>query len=221
MIDNPLTKNSPKRHKKNTLVVDTEMRPPSVMALSLEGPESSRFEQLSIEAKNLPSTDSNSSSGNCNLFLSLSTSPIDADVDATPNIKNTAKPEAKRDSNRASIFKSKGMDKHRPSETPTPPVHGELGDNESLNDDHSTLNRHLRGQSFTPLPHLSHAGSAGASPSNAAFAAAIAPQLSWSIAGDTPSLGDLADWDDEHAGKFKLSRLRLAQVQPLQQTLAT
>ena len=204
MIDNPLTKNSPKRHKKNTLVVDTEMRPPSVMALSLEGPESSRFEQLSIEAKNLPSTDSNSSSGNCNLFLSLSTSPIDADVDATPNIKNTAKPEAKRDSNRASIFKSKGMDKHRPSETPTPPVHGELGDNESLNDDHSTLNRHLRGQSFTPLPHLSHAGSAGASPSNAAFAAAIAPQLSWSIAGDTPSLGDLADWDDEHAGKFKL-----------------
>jgi hypothetical protein len=63
-----------------------------------------------------------------------------------------------------------------------------------MTDEHM-LNRHLRGQSFTPLPHLSE--SSGVSPSNAGFSA-IAPQLSWSIAGDTPSLEDLAacSWED-------------------------
>jgi len=202
MIDKPMSKNSPKRHKKNTLVVDTAMRPPSVLGHDAEGPESSRFEQLSIDAKNLPSTDS-ASSGGSNLFLSLSTSPINADCDATPNIKNTAKQDAKAKSDKEAIFKPKNGEKYRPTDTPTPPVHGELGDSEIMHDDHSMLNRHLRGQSFTPLPHL-NGGSSGTSPSNAAFAAAIAPQLSWDIAGDTPSLGDLAEWEDEHTnGKLK------------------
>ena len=205
MIDNPVTKNSPKRHKKNTLVVDTGMRPPSELGNELEGPESSRFEQLSIDAKNLPSTDSASSRGS-NLFLSLSTSPINGDVDATPNVKNTAKQGTKAKSDKEETFKPKGAEKNRPSDTPTPPVHGELGDSEIMNDDHSMLNRHLRGQSFTPLPHLSNGGSSGTSPSNAAFAAAIAPQLSWSIAGDTPSLGDLAEWEEEHTGKLKMDQ---------------
>ena len=82
----------------------------------------------------------------------------------------------------------------RPTDTPTPPIPGGLADSEMMTDEHM-LNRHLRGQSFTPLPHLSE--NAGVSPSNAGFSA-IAPQLSWSIAGDTPSLEDLAacSWEE-------------------------
>jgi hypothetical protein len=200
-------KTSPtKRHKKNerNLVVDTEMRPPSELMHPLDDAEhSTRFEQLSIGHKPPTSTESNSSAGS-NLFLSLSTSPINAaDVDATPISKNTTKKEEEtKNQDKRSIFKPKPiLNKDRPSDTPTPPVHGELGDSE-MNDDHSMLHRHLRGQSFTPLPHLSNSDFHGSSPSNTAFASAIAPQLSWSIAGETPSLGDLAEWEEEH-GKLK------------------
>ena len=53
--------------------------------------------------------------------------------------------------------------------------------------------------SFTPLPHLASNENVTTSPTNASgYASGIAPQLSWSIAGDTPSLGDLAEWEDEH-----------------------
>jgi hypothetical protein len=199
-----MLKSSPKRHKKNTLVIDTGMRPPSSMLQPMDTHDhATRFEQLSIDAKPCSSTDSGSSAGNSNLFLSLSTSPINADVDATPNMKNTTK-EVKRESNKTTIFKLKVEEKDRPSDTPTPPVHGELGDSEMMNDDHSMLNHHLRGQSFTPLNHLANGDGNGTSPSsNAAFASAIAPQLSWSIAGDTPSLGDLAEWEEETSGKLK------------------
>lgn len=203
MRDN-LQKSSQKRHKKSTLVIDTGMRTQSSLLQPLDDAhdQSSRFEHMSIEEKTCSSTDSNSSAGNSNLFLSLSTSPINADVDATPNVKNTTK-EKKIDLMHNPIFKLKDEDKHRPSDTPTPPVHGELGDSEMMNDDHSMLNQHLRGQSFTPLHHLTKEGS-GSSPSNAAFASAIAiaPQLSWSVAGDTPSIGDLADWEEETTGKM-------------------
>jgi hypothetical protein len=202
MTDSHHAKKSPKRHKKSALVIDTGMRPPTLLMPTLDTQvQSSRFEQLSIDVKPTLSNDSASSDGHSNLFLSLSTSPINADLDATPNVKNT-KPETSNESNKHSIFKSKGDSKARPGETPTPPVHGELGD-DVMSDDHSMLNSHLRGQSFTPLAHLNSGEGSGPSPSNVAFAASIAPQLSWSIAGDTPSLGDLAEWEDEHNGKMK------------------
>lgn len=199
MMADSVLKNSPKRHKKNSLIIDTGLRPPSSLQESMDtNDHSTRFEQLSIDAKPCSSTDSSSSAGTSNIFLSLSTSPINADVDATPNMKNTAK-DATLGSNKNHIYKLKVEEKDRPSDTPTPPVHGELGDGEMMNDDHSMLNRHLRGQSFTPLHHLSSDVN-GTSPTNTAFASSIAPQLSWSIAGDTPSLGDLAEWEEVTSG---------------------
>jgi hypothetical protein len=67
-----------------------------------------------------------------------------------------------------------------------------------MTDEH-ILNNHLRGQSFTPLAHLSDTG---ISPSNGAFFG-INPQLSWSIAGDTPSLEDLVACSWEETDKEK------------------
>ena len=158
-------------------IVDTELQIPPAGSDIAKGQTSTRSEE----------------SGNQNLFLSLSTSPINADVDATPISKNTKK-EAETNKSKPSIFKMKEgssgpkleittSDLARPSDTPTPPVHGELGDI----DDHNTLNHHLRGQSFTPL-----------------HADGIAPQLSWSIAGDAQSVGDLADWEDEKKSDSKI-----------------
>lgn len=212
MTDDPLLSSSPKRRKAGgePLIIDTQMRPPSVASHSVQsigGDKSTRFEQLSLDVAKMPtSTSSASSAGqDRNLFLSLSTSPINNDVDATPISKNTAKQKNAENTEVhkkvASIFKSKGgvhpkietaaSEASRPSETPTPPVHGETGS--SMADEHSLLNRHLRNQSFTPLPH-----STANSPAAAAFASSIAPQLSWSIAGDTPSLGDLAEWEEDN-----------------------
>lgn len=187
MTDANGNKKSPKRQKKSGLMVDTA---PSLLQ-PLEQDQSSRFEQLSLGAKPPTSTDSSSGTGNSNLFLSLSTSPINAtDVDATPNMKNTKE---ERTEKKTSIYTAE--EKDRPSETPTPPVHGELGDSEILNDEHSMLHRHLRGQTFTPLPHMSERNvPEAASPSNTT--AALQHQLSWSITGDTPSLGDLDEWDE-------------------------
>ena len=215
--------NSPKRRKADQLVVDTS-RPESSCS------HSKGFEQMSIEHANESasgkaqpdSTSSASSAGQGNLFLSLSTSPIHQDVDQTPVKKNTASRDISDNNNNSnskgtsSIFKPRGhadkpkidtnlSDISRPSETPTPPAsQSDLVRTSSMAEEHSLLNRHLRNQSFTPLPHLGTTGSHGASPSGAAFASAMAaPQLSWSIAGDTPSLGDLAEWDDEHPGSTK------------------
>ena len=215
-------KSAPKRRKGSDLeplMVDT--RPPS----SLEVDQSNnRFEQLAIDAPKRPmSSASNNSldSKHQNLFFSLSTSPInhEENVDQTPISKNTVK---KEDSNVSSIFKPKATESgsiklsttqssemERPGETPTPPIHNDVSDH-SMADDHSTLNRHLRGQSFTPLPHL---GSSGNSPTNHG---GINAQLSWSIAGDTPSLGDLADWEDEKKLSDAKSRPSSISPHPLQ-----
>lgn len=188
------------------LIVETGLQIPSNPS---DDPEhSSRFEHLSIEAKGQISTRSDDSNGSRhqNLFLTLSTSPINgADVDATPISKNTTK-NSQVDKSKASIFKKKGgsdipkleistSDVARPVDTPTPPVHGELGD--IMNDDHNTLNHHLRGQSFTPLHGLSNAASSSEGQ-------LLAPQLSWSIAGDTNSIGDLAEWEDEKKSEQKI-----------------
>jgi Zn-finger nucleic acid-binding protein len=201
-----------KRHKGSrieTLLVDTSMRPPSVLG----NDESSRFEQLSLDPSKMPTSNTSSASGESkdrNLFLSFSTSPINTqgDIDQTPISKNTKKASESNSNVVSGIFKKRG-DTHRkldsalcdapPSDTPTPPVHGEMGDN-AMTDDHGMLDQHLRGQSFTPLPHLSASNggeSTGDSPSNAG----IVPQLSWDLAGDTPSLADLADWEEDTKSK--------------------
>ena len=221
--DAPIRKSSPKRLKGGDgepLLVDTNMRPPSIA--SNDADQSTRFEQLSIGVKEEPDTtksDSSDESRNQNLFLSLSTSPINAaaaDIDATPISKNTTRnfhagePKAKP----SSIFKKKGdtsglqslevstSDVAAQANSPTPPVHGELGDSDMITDDHSTLNRHLRGQSFTPVNHLrSNTNEQGPSHADGQFS--IAPQLSWSIAGDTPSLGELAECEWEVESKSK------------------
>jgi Zn-finger nucleic acid-binding protein len=158
---------------------------------SIDGAESSRFRQLSMKDSEIE--ESNDSS-NRNIFLNLSTSPINhRDVDETPISKNT-----NRKKNLTPMITVKtDMDEvnEKPrhnslTETPTPP---NMLQNDLMTDEH-TLNKHLRGQSFTPLPHV---GETGISPSAAAFSA-IAPSLSWSIAGDTPSLEDLAgcSWEE-------------------------
>lgn len=189
----------PKRMKGNggaPLIVETGLQIPPTNSDDQE--HSSRFEGQPASTR----SDESNESRNQNLFLSLSTSPINgADVDATPISKNTTKP-PQMDKSKSSIFKSKTgvdlpkleistSDVERPAETPTPPVHGELGD--IMTDDHTTLNHHLRGQSFTPLHGLSNADGQ-----------LLAPQLSWSIAGDTHSVGDLADWDDEKKSDQKI-----------------
>ncbi|KAL7563936.1 hypothetical protein ACA910_017552 [Epithemia clementina (nom. ined.)] len=216
--DAPIRKSSPKRLKGvdgAPLLVDTNMRPSSVD--SHDADQSTRFEQLSIGVKAEPETtksDSSDESRHQNLFLSLSTSPINAaagDIDATPISKNTTK-KAQQEIIKAkasSIFKKKGGTNHglqtlevstsdmaATVNSPTPPVHGELGDSDMMTDDHSTLNRHLRGQSFTPVNHLSsNSTDQGERHGDGPFS--LAPQLSWSIAGDTPSLGELAEWEEE------------------------
>jgi hypothetical protein len=203
-----------KRHKrqlKEALLVDTGIH----AADSIDEDHPGKFEHLSMDAK-APRSTTSSHGGERSLFLSLSTSPINpqGDVDMTPITKNMSKAGEARKSGIDDIFKMKGggsiklegvlsscSDSCRvlETDTPTPLVESEMT---GLNDDHSTLNRHLRGQSFTPLPHME--GSAGSSPTHAAMPSGIAPQLSWSIAGDTPSLGDFAEWDDEHKPKSEL-----------------
>lgn len=213
VISGNVVKSSPKRHKGgrvDTLLVDTKMRPPS----ALGNDEANRFGQLSIYPPRLPLSSSSSTSADSkdqHLFLTLSTSPINAqnDIDQTPISKNTKKSMNVSPKNTSSIFKSKGTSKPQPtiestssngvpSDTPTPPKHGEM-DESLMADD---LNHHLRGQSFTPLPHLSRlhgSDSAENSPNNVSSSAGIVQQLSWSITGDTPSLADLADWEDDRS----------------------
>jgi hypothetical protein len=141
-----------------------------------ESDSADRFQKLSVKE-----TDSRE----VNLFLSLSTSPIN-DVEATPNVKNTRR--------KAGASK---VDR----ETPTPPL---PVSSENMTEEH-LLNRHLRGQSFTPLPDWKDSG---VSPSYGA--GGIQPQLSWSIADDTPSLGDLAEWERPASTTSQGSRANLS-----------
>jgi hypothetical protein len=152
---------------------------------SIDGAESSRFGQLTMSDEDMKKDDHS----NQNLFLTLSTSPINH-PDETPISKNTKpKNAASRMTVKTDMDDEDDHDKEK-QESTTP---SNLGDHTDLMDEH-TLNKHLRGQTFTPLPH---GGDSGISPSNAAFSA-LAPSLSWSIAGDTPSLEDLAacSWEE-------------------------
>mmetsp|Transcript_10481 Transcript_10481/g.24887 ORF Transcript_10481/g.24887 Transcript_10481/m.24887 type:complete len:1021 (+) Transcript_10481:96-3158(+) len=201
--DIPMMKASPKRRKgsdsapvsverdngaksifkrKGTSRVDTSDQ-------SIDGAESSRFRQLSMKDSEQEESDENR-----NIFLSLSTSPINhRDVDETPVKTNTVR--KKNMTPKITVKTDMDVVTEKPrhdslTDTPTPP---NMLQNDSMTDEH-TLNKHLRGQSFTPLPHASETG---ISPSAAAFSA-LGPSLSWSIAGDTPSLEDLAgcSWED-------------------------
>jgi hypothetical protein len=206
----------------------------SFQSLDVATDSSARFEQLSMDdhhdlvkmsSKQHDSTTTTSSSGN--LFLTLSTSPINAasaDVEATPISKNTRKSlmagsATKSETKGRNLSSSLKMLSKRKSDgvspikidvgadTPSPPISKVPStERETITEEHM-LNRHLRGQSFTPLPHLATGGSAGTSPTNTAFST-IAPQLSWSITGDTPSLGDLADWEEDRQQAQKLESKR-------------
>jgi hypothetical protein len=216
MQDNAMIKSSPKRRKGaegEPLVVDTgadnrssifksknHRTLASTSDRSIDGAESNRFGQLSMNDNHSKRGETSTS-----LFLSLSTSPINhPEVDATPISKNTKKKIAgvemkiEGDTRKPSPISKLALG--RPAETPTPPIQG-MGESEMMTDE-QMLNTHLRGQSFTPLPHLSE--SSGISPSNMAFSA-LAPQLSWSIAGDTPSLEDLAtcSWEETEKDEKK------------------
>jgi hypothetical protein len=229
-----MMKQSPKRRKgldSKVLEVDTgtgvaHPRIPS-SGNSIDGTETTRFERLTMEDRDPGHHDSDNQSteNGASLFLSLSTSPINntADVDATPISKNTKK-ETKSPSlepgqpgsafRRREVARNPSADESSPNmmdtratDTPTPPLPGGMVESEMMTDEHSMLNRHLRGQSFTPLNHMGALGESTSvvdSPSGMG-GFGLAPQLSWSIAGDTPSLGDLAEWE-EHAhasGSFK------------------
>lgn len=142
-----------------------------------------------------------------NLFLSLSTSPINSDVEATPVSKNSRKmpTTTTMDSKPSSVQELKqapSMESIQTSDTPTPPVPIGSAGTDIMTDDH-LLNRHLRGQTFTPLPHIGHYSESReghASPpgisANPSFGSAIGAQLSWDITGDAPSLGDIAEWEE-------------------------
>lgn len=226
--DAPMMKQSPKRRKgedAKVLIVDTgnpvgrHQRTPSGSSHSIGAAEATRFGKLSMEDR-----DANPENGGASLFLSLSTSPInhavDVDVDATPISKNTKKPTKSAikvtsapsqkpsafmapqlmSASRAKADRNNTKMTDRTADTPTPPLTSGMVESEMMTDEQSMLNRHLRIQSFTPLNHMGAPaeGTVAESPSNMGAFGSIAPQLSWSIAGDTPSLGDLAEWE-EHA----------------------
>ena len=166
-----MTRSSPKRrrgHNSKPISVDTTLA---------ESDSAARFQKLSVKET--------SDTRDISLFLSLSTSPINDDVEATPHIKNSRKSSASK------------IDR----ETPTPPL---PLSSESMTDEH-VLNRHLRGQSFTPLPDWKDSG---VSPSFAGVGG-IQPQLSWNIADDAPSLGDLAEWEQPTSTTSAGSRVNL------------
>lgn len=209
--DAPMMKQSPKRRKgldAKVLVVDTgtgTAHPmPTSGSNSIDGTETTRFQQLTMEDRDTGNSEVENRESGASLFLSLSTSPINhtADVDATPISKNTkknSKSPSRQVARKPSTDDSSDKMMDREADTPTPPLPGGMVENEMMTDEHSMLNRHLRGQSFTPLNHMGALGdstSAAESPSNMGAFGSIAPQLSWSIAGDTPSLGDLAEWEE-------------------------
>ena len=128
--------------------------------------------------------------------MSLSASPINAEHDATPLKANVTKkpfPKISIKTENMDEDTNNGDGKDDSSEIPTGSNNGSDSKIDAMTDE-QLLNRHLRGQTFTPL---GVSISDNISPSNAGFAS-LGPQLSWSIAGDTPSLDDLAacSWDD-------------------------
>jgi len=195
--ETPLMKASPKRRKAEHLTIETGSNIKSIFKKkSGAGIDSSKFQQLTMNDSSGSSKSGDMTQGN--ILFSLSTSPI--------NQTRMESPAAKQKSNKSSDVKqgetevetdngsanAKRALHDGPAETPTPT--GLRGDTEMMTDEHM-LNKHLRGQSFTPLPHV--VDSSGISPSNAF--PSIGQQLSWSIAGDTPSLDDLANcsWEED------------------------
>jgi len=77
---------------------------------------------------------------------------------------------------------------------------------------YNSLNQHLRGQSFTPLPHKCE-GEEGNNRNSPTFNPALsdfAPQLSWSLAGDSPPhSGGIDSWNDKDEVKYEKSSLSL------------
>lgn len=183
--DAPMMRNSPKRRRQEE---STQANNGSAQKLSVKTDEKEHRE---------------------NLFLSLSTSPINSDVEATPVSKNTKKTDAgnlkTEGDTKPSVQELKqapSMDSIRHSDTPTPPVPSGAAGSGMITDDH-LLNRHLRGQTFTPLPHISQyteSRDGNASPpgiaANPSFGSTIGAQLSWDITGDAPSLGEIGDWEE-------------------------
>lgn len=221
--DIPMMKASPKRRKgcdSTALIVKTSVdtksrghrRIASPTDSAIDGAESSRFEQLTMNDMHKNREENNGTS----LFMSLSTSPINhQEIDSTPVCKNTGKKCATKITIKTDIMEDDddtavpGDQKPSPfrkplhiraADTPTPPGPEGMADSEMMTDEH-LLNRHLRGQTFTPLPHIADSG---VSPSNAGFHS-INQALSWSIAGDTPSLEDLAtcSWEENEKGESK------------------
>ena len=208
-----LAKASPKRRKgaeSAQLVVQTgfgaayndDGRQPSPTDSAIDGPESSRFQKLSMNDEGKARNENSGSS----LFMALSTSPINhPEVDATPLSKNLKPKGTTTITIKTDVMEDDDSKDHKydkiPSPfrktLPTPTGSGEMSDMT----DEQLLNRHMRGQTFTPLPHLDQTG---ISPSNGAFSA-IHQGLSWSIAGDTPSLEDLAacSWEEHEKNESK------------------
>lgn len=197
-----MTRSSPKRrrgHDSNPISVDTGFD--SRMSNSSTAESAARFQKLSVN-------DATNRDEQTNIFLTLSTSPINGDdVESTPVSKNKKKSSIlhRKDSkpiDDAYVTRTKSIDStaeinkiiDRQAETPTPP----LPPNKTnvLTDEH-LLNSHLRGQTFTPLPPGDREAGSPTNINKSNSFAGIQPQLSWSIADDAPSLGDLADWEED------------------------
>lgn len=198
-----MTKASPKKRKNShgsssDSILHRRVASNSSHSVDVAGAPS-RFQKLSMEdAASIPPSGAaashNRENSSRNLFLTMSTSPINSEVEATPHTKNTKKSAG----NDASDSTQETNSFDRGGDTPTPTE--AMADRDMMTNEHM-LNQHLRSQSFTPLSHLANGSdreSISNSPTmnNPAFQG-IAPQLSWSIAGDAPSLADLAEWEEE------------------------
>jgi hypothetical protein len=206
--DGQLIKASPKRRKAEHLTIETGSNIKSIFKKkSGTGIDSSKFQQLTMNESSCSSKSGEDTNGN--IFLSLSTSPINQTLmEETPVKTNTAKKAAKitiktdgieEETDSDNLASAKRPLHDHPADTP---ISMAIAVDTAMMTDEHMLNKHLRGQSFTPLPHL--ADSSAQSPSNAF--ASIGAQLSWSIAGDAPSLEDLANCSWEETEKDEKKR---------------
>jgi hypothetical protein len=213
-----LTRASPKRrrgHNSHPISVVTSFDETSIHRCTSNAStaeSAARFQQLSVHDNGREDTQTS-------IFLTLSTSPIHAqDFESTPISKNKT---LSLDAADSFMSRAHSMDsysainnKHRQGETPTPPMNA--SSTTVLTDEH-LLKNHLRGQSFTPVPpsdrdsksnqcinnnsiqttgNVEGTSNVNKNSSTNGFVS-VQTQLSWSIAGDAPSIGDLADWEDD------------------------
>jgi hypothetical protein len=211
--ENPLTRASPKRrrgHNSNPISDVTSFDESSIHRCTSNAStteSAARFQQLSVH-------DNSREDPQTSIFLTLSTSPIHTqDFETTPINKNKT---LSLDATDSFMSRAQSMDsysainnKDRHGETPTPPMN--TSGTTVLTDEH-LLKNHLRGQTFTPVPPSereskskqsnsnSHANnnSEGVNKNNNTTGfVSVQTQLSWSIAGDAPSIGELADWEED------------------------